>query len=148
MLLEIAREIGIYVMPVGVVDSAVFTIDWPAHLQARSGTQCDAAEMPMESGQEIPHSSQDPKASEWVKAYKPPSGVVYCEASVHGSSDTSTAFSGGSFICTHVLRDVPAGRAPSHGRGRLPPVQQAVRQHGAGSQHGCRRRGTPSRGNA
>jgi hypothetical protein len=105
-LLQIAQEIGIYVMPVGVVDSDVFKIDWPAHLQTL-GQYCYFYEMPMESGQEIPHSSQDQKASEWVKAYKPPSGVVYCEASVHGSSDTSTAFTGGSFICTHVLRDVP-----------------------------------------
>lgn len=110
--LELARDRGLYLMPVAVVDSTKYDeegdkawdIDWPAHLR-KVGDICAAAFMPMEGGQEIPHETQHDDAGDWVCAYRPPAGVLYCEASVHAANDCSKAFADGAFICTHVLRN-------------------------------------------
>lgn len=107
--LQIFRERGRYAMPVGVVDSEKFGKTdegyWPRVLH-ELGNICAQAGMPLEGGQEIPHETQDDEAANWVTAYRPPAGVLYCEGSVHAANDCSKALADGGFICTHVLRKV------------------------------------------
>jgi len=109
--LELFKERGMYGMPVGLVDTTKWNIDWPAHLR-KVGDICAAAGMPLESAQEVPHETQHDDAGDWATAYKPPAGVLYCQGSVHAANDCSKALAGGGFICSHVLRKVD--QVPRH----------------------------------
>jgi hypothetical protein len=88
------------------VDSTYFGVNWSMHLSEVGKICADAPNAILIGGQELPHTTQDDSAVNWVIDYRPPRGVLYCEGSVHAENDASRALAGGDFISTHVLRGV------------------------------------------